>query len=101
MKLRDKAGYIYIRTEEYNGTVLEFNPRDDMYIHPRQLKKVVTRAHPLILYAGRLKQFFDEAERPLKSMRSVYIVQTIGTAELSEAMSFSEHHLISEFLSLE
>jgi len=84
MKLRDKAGYIYIRTEEMNGTVLEFNPRDDMFIHPRQLKKVVTRAHPLILYAERLKQFFDEANRPLKSMSfiSCYSLNSNPTKEL-------------------
>ncbi|CAD7697613.1 unnamed protein product [Ostreobium quekettii] len=69
MKLRGKVGWLYFVTEETNGTVLEFAPKVDMYLNSRQAKKVLTRAHPLIIYAERLKKFFDEAGRDLKSMR--------------------------------
>eukprot|EP00803_Ostreobium_quekettii_P001216 evm.model.scf_1457.2 EVM.evm.TU.scf_1457.2 scf_1457:7483-14754(-) len=69
MKLRGKTGWLYLVTEEMDGRVLEFSPRSDPFITIKQAKKVTTRAHPLMVYAGRLKKFFDESGRKLKTMK--------------------------------
>lgn len=84
MKLREKEGWVYIVTEEPNGRVLEFSPSTDPYLSPHQKIQVTTRPHPLIIYAGRLKHFFDEASRPLISMRvmSCYSLNSNPAREL-------------------
>lgn len=84
MKLRSKEGWAYFITEERNGRVLEFFPVDDPFITRKQLKKVQTRPHPFLLYAGRLKQVFDEAGRDIISMRvkSCYSLNVNPSKEL-------------------
>ena len=71
MKLRSKHGWVYLEFTEENGTKTKLSPRMDPFIGSSQLRKVETRPDDLLTYAGRLRQVFNEAKRPVKSIKSV------------------------------
>ena len=71
MKLRSKHGWVYLEFIEENGNKTKLSPRLDPFIGSSQLRKVETRPDDLLSYAARLRQVFDEAKRPVKTIQSV------------------------------
>jgi len=68
MKLRSKWGWIHLEFHEANGNVTKLSPTYDPYITRSQLRKVECRPEDILTYAARLKQVFEEAERPVTAI---------------------------------
>lgn len=89
MKLRSKRGWIFLEFEEVNGDSTILMPKLDPYIRKAQLTKIEFRPDDLLTYAGRLKQIFEEAERPLKSIQYIQLFFLAKLTECSVHSCFS------------
>ncbi|GMH36423.1 hypothetical protein BSKO_04291 [Bryopsis sp. KO-2023] len=69
MKLRSKHSWLYLTAEEMDGTETVLMPDYDPLLLRLQLKIVTAHPHALLLYVRRLNQVFEEAKRPLKTLK--------------------------------
>lgn len=69
MKLRSKHGWIALHAEEMDGNTTTLIPTLDPFVISKQLGKLKTRPHATVLYISRLQMVFEEAQRPLKSLK--------------------------------
>jgi len=67
MKLRTKEGYVNLILTDSRGEVHTIAPSEDPFITHRQ-GTLFVKPHALILYVGRLKQVFEAAGNPLRSV---------------------------------
>lgn len=73
MKLRSKHGWLVLLAEEMDGNTTVLMPTLDPLVISRQLSKLKTRPHATVLYISRLQMVFEEAQRPLKSLRWIAV----------------------------
>ena len=67
MKLRTKEGHVELTLIDSHGSEHTIDPSNDPYIIHNQ-ETLFTKPHKLILYVGRLKQVFEAAGNPLRSV---------------------------------
>lgn len=68
MKLRSKHGFVYLKAKGKDGTTVNLIPAFDPFVTRKQLSKIETRPHAMLIYVARLNLVFNEANQPLESL---------------------------------